>query len=137
MKDRIERDKSGGIFRISFCELIPNDYHCNASGETDDDESRHIFWVSAEEQDRQEEHENGSDDPVLHEGKNKNLRVLENVPQLFVFDLCQRGIHHEDKPNCDWDICRAALKCVPEPHDARDGIPGQHAECHREKDPHS
>ena len=46
------------------------------------------------------------------------LPVAEHVAQFLVLHLGQRRIHHQDQPDGDGDVGRAALELAPESGDA-------------------
>ena len=68
-------------------------------------------------------------------GKGQHLEVAEHLPQLLVFDLGQRRIHHHDQADGNGDVGGAYLKSVDHALHAGNGIaehdPGEHGE----KDP--
>jgi hypothetical protein len=43
--------------------------------------------LPGEEQDGEDEHQNRTDDPVLHQGEAEDLEVAEHLAHLFVADL--------------------------------------------------
>ena len=66
--------------------------------------------VVVQEDDRQDEHEERPDHPVLHERKAEDLVVAEDVAELLVAHLGKRRIHHHDEADGDGDVGRAHLK---------------------------
>ncbi len=49
LEQRIKGHQASSILRIALGQLVPDDDHRNTAGETDHDESRHVFGVSAQE----------------------------------------------------------------------------------------
>ena len=137
LEDGVEGDQAGRVFGVALGQLVPDDDHGDASGEADHDQAVHVMGIAAEEDDGQGEHQDRADDPVLDKGQGKDLDVAENVAQLLVFHLGQRGIHHQDQSDGDRDIGRAALELVDEPDDGRDKISQSDPDGHGREDPES
>ena len=135
LKDRVKCHKTGSILGISAGKVVPDDHHGNAPGKADHDQTDHVFGIRTQEDDGKNEHENGADDPVLHERQAEHLPVPEDLAQLLVLHLCQRRVHHQDQADGDRDIGRPDLKAVDEGFRALDEIPESHAKGHCREDP--
>ncbi len=85
-------------------EVVPDDHHGNAAGESHQDDSRHVQWIGVEEEDRQETHEDRADRPVLDKGESEDAAIAEDLPKFVVSNACKRGIHHQDEPDGDRDV---------------------------------
>ena len=68
LKKRVERYETRCIFGIAFRQFIPDDHHCDASGQADHDEACHVFGIAAQENHGQNEHQDWTDDPILQQG---------------------------------------------------------------------
>ena len=87
-----------------FGQVVPDDDHGDAAGQADHDQADHVLRVAAQEEDRQHEHQDGADDPVLHEREAEDLVVAEDLAQLLVLHLGQGRIHHQDQADGDGDV---------------------------------
>ena len=103
LEHRVEGHQSGGVLAVALGQLVPDDDHGDAAGQADHDHALHEPGLVGQEQDGQEEHEDGADDPVLHEREPQDPPVAEDIPQLLVVDLGQRRVHHDDEPDGDGD----------------------------------
>ena len=87
-----------------FGQFVPDDHHGDAARQPDHDQAGHVFGITAQEDDRQGEHQDRTDDPVLQQGEPQDLPVAEDVPQLLVVHLGERRVHHQDQPDGNRDI---------------------------------
>ena len=67
LEQRIKGHQASSILCVTLGQFVPDNDHRNTAGETDHDESGHVFGVCAEEHYGQNEHQNRAYDPVLHE----------------------------------------------------------------------
>ncbi len=67
LKNTIEGDKSRCVFAAAARELIPNDHHRDTPREADHDQSDHVIGMIPEKDDRQREHQQRTDHPILEE----------------------------------------------------------------------
>ena len=77
-------------------QLIPDDDHGDAASQTNEDYAVHEMRIISQEDYRQCKHQDGTDDPVLYQGKAEDLSVFENPSQLFILHLGQGRVHHEN-----------------------------------------
>ena len=96
LEDRIEGDQPGSVFRIPAGKIIPHYDHCDAACKPYHDESYHVFRIILKKDDCQQKHQYRADNPVLNEGKPKDLSILEHFSEFLIFHLCQWRIHHEN-----------------------------------------
>ena len=61
----IEGNQTCSILRVAAGEVIPYNYHGNTTGKSYHDKADHVCRIAVEENNRQKEHENRSDYPVL------------------------------------------------------------------------
>ena len=94
--------------------------HFCSHASADEDQSRHVVGRVGQEDDGQHEHQDGADDPVLDEGKRQDLPVPEDIRQLFVADLGQGRVHHDDQPDGDGDVGGPDAEFIPETGDLRE-----------------
>ena len=66
LKDGVKSHQTCTIFRIPFGQVIPDNDHGNTSGQANHDEPHHVFGISPQENNRQNEHEDGTNNPVLN-----------------------------------------------------------------------
>ena len=105
LEHRVERDQAGGVFRVTLRQLVPDDDHRDAPGEADHDQADHVLVIGdhrrgrraqrrrhdVQEDQREGEHQDRADDPVLDERQREDLRVAEDLAQFLVADLRQRA----------------------------------------------
>jgi hypothetical protein len=103
LEHRVEGHEAGRVVAVTLGQFVPDDHHGDAAGQSDQDDALHESRLVEQEQDGEEEHEERSDDPVLHQGESQDLPVAKDVPQLLVVDLGQRRIHHDDEADGDGD----------------------------------
>ena len=68
LEDRVERDEPGAVFGVPLGEIVPNDDHRDTTSEADEDEAEHVLGLVTKKHHREREHQEGADEPVLHEG---------------------------------------------------------------------
>ena len=135
LEDRVEGDEPRTVLRVALRKLIPHDDHGDAAGEADHDEAHHVFRVTPQEYDGQDEHQDGADHPVLHERQAEHLDVLEHLAELLVPHLRKGRVHHENQADGDGNVGGPALELVPEIDDAGKDIAPADADEHGEEDP--
>ncbi len=135
LEDRVEGDQAGRILPVPLGQVVPDDDHGDAAGQADHDQAVHVLGLVAQEDDGQGEHQERPDDPVLDERQRQDLDVLEDIPELLVFHLGQRRVHHQDEPDGDGDVGRSGLEPVDEADDGRDKIAEPDADGHGQEDP--
>ena len=90
----------------------------------------------SQEDDRQHEHQDRADDPVLQKGDAQDLPVAEDIPKLLVADFCQGRIHHQDQADRNGDIGRADRDSLIESlHPCRKEIAQADTNCHCQEYP--
>ena len=104
LEDAVERHQPGGVFGVAFGQLVPDDHHGDAARQADHDQPDHVLGIAAQEDDRQHEHQDRADDPVLEQRQAQHLPVAEDVAQFFVLHFGQRRVHHQDQADGDGDI---------------------------------
>ena len=119
LEDRVERDQASTILGVALREVVPHDHHGDATCEADEDEPKHVLGFVVQEDDREPEHQDRADDPVLHQGKQKHPLVTEDLADLLVAHLRKRRKHHEDKPDSDRDRGRAHAHTVKRSRESR------------------
>jgi hypothetical protein len=135
LEDGVEGYEPGGVLGVSLGELVPDDDHGDAARQADHDEPDHVLGVVVQEDDRQEEHEERADDPVLHQRETEDLVVAEDLAELLVLHLGERRIHHHDEPDGDGDVGRPDVEPVDEAGHAGEGPTEEHADGHGKEDP--
>ena len=68
--------------------------------------------IIAEEEQGQNKHQDGTDHPVLHEGKTQYFPVAKYPPELFIPDLGKGWVHHQNEAERDRDVGRPDLKAL-------------------------
>ena len=114
LEDRVKGDQAGTVLAVAARELIPDDDHGDAAGQTDHDQPDHVLGLVGKEGDGEEEHQDRPDDPVLDQGQGEDLEVAEDPPHLFVAHLGQRRVHHQDEADGDRDVGGPDREPVPE-----------------------
>ena len=71
LEDRVEGHQAGRVFGVPLGQVVPDDDHGDAAGQADQDQAVHVFGLAAQEDDRQGEHQERPDDPVLDEGQGR------------------------------------------------------------------
>jgi hypothetical protein len=137
LKHTIKGDQAGGVFVVAPGQLVPHDYHGNAARQSYHNEANHIFGTVGEENNGQDKHQDWSNNPILDQGKTEYLPVPKYFAQLFIPDLCQGRVHHEDQANRYRKIRRSHLKPINESLDTDIGIAKRDTKCHCRKDPKS
>ena len=72
----------------------------------------------AKEDDRECEHQDRANDPILDQRECQDFLVAEHISQFLILYLGKGGIHHDDKADGNRDIGGADLKGVDELFDA-------------------
>ncbi|MBK7399566.1 MAG: hypothetical protein IPJ34_25730 [Myxococcales bacterium] len=130
LEDRVERHETGAVLGVTLREVVPHDHHRDAPGQADEDQPEHVLGLVPEEHDREREHQDRADDPVLHQRQGEDLLVAEDEAELLVADLGERRVHHDDEP--DRDGHRGGADAEPrEPRRER-----RHPEAERDPDAH-
>ena len=135
LEDRVERDQAGGVLTVAAREVVPDDDHGDAAGQTDQNEAGHVFGFVAQKKHGEREHQDRPDHPVLDQREDQDAAVLEHSPHLFVLHLRQRRIHHQDQPDGDRDGCRADAETVEERYDAGNQVPEANSSGHGSENP--
>lgn len=102
--EAIEGDEACGVLGAAFGEVVPDENHGDAAGDTDEDEAGHVAGLIAEEDDRENPHEDGADEPILHEGEAEDAGVAEDFGELLIADFGERWVHHDDEPDGERDV---------------------------------
>ena len=109
LEEGIEGDESGGVLRVAVGQFVPHNHHRDAAGQANQNEPSHVFRVGVQEHNGQNEHQDGSDHPVLQEGQAQDAAVAENFVQLLVAHLGEGRIHHHNQSDRDGDGSRAVV----------------------------
>ena len=88
-----------------------------------------------QEEDSQQEHQDWSDNPILHERQPQHFPIAKHVAEFFVLHLGQRRVHHQDQPDGNGDVGRPHLEPIDKSLDAGNQVSGPHTDSHRQKDP--
>jgi hypothetical protein len=112
LEDRVEGDQPRAVLGVALGQVVPDDDHRDAAGETDHDQPEHVLGLVAQEEHGQAEHQDRAEDPVLKSDRPSTLRVAEDWAHLLVADLGQRRVHHQDEPDGDGDrsSCRRSSR---------------------------
>ena len=135
LEDGVEGDEAGSVLGVALGELVPDDHHRDAAREAHHDESDHELRVVVQEDDRQQEHDDRPDDPVLHQREAEDPVVAEDVAEFLVAHLGERRIHHHDEADGDGDVGGAHGPLLDELRDALVGPAEADADEHGEEDP--
>ena len=135
LEDAVEGDQAGDVVRVSLGQFVPHQHHGDAAGDADQNQAAHVGRFAAQEDEREEEHQDGADDPVLRQRESEHAAVAEDFAEFFVADLCQRRKHHDDEADGDGDVGGAALEAVDEDGDVGHEVSQANADGHGEKDP--
>ena len=119
LEDRVEGNEAGGVLGRPLGDLVPDDHHGDAAGEADHDQADHVLGFVGQEDDRQREHQDRPDDPVLNQRQAKNFPVDEDIGQFLVTDLGERWVHHQDQAQRDRNVGRSDLEGIDPILDAR------------------
>ncbi len=130
LEDAVEGHQPGGVIGVAFGQLIPDDDHGDAARQPDHDQPGHVFGVAAQEDDRQQEHQDRADDPVLQQRQAQHLPVAEDLAQLVIMHLGQRRVHHQDQADGDGDVGGADRNRRVE---RLDGLGQQKAQAHADR----
>ena len=68
LENRIEGDESRAVVGIAIGQVVPDDHHRDTTGEPDHNQAHHVLGPVAQEDDRQREHQDRADNPVLDQG---------------------------------------------------------------------
>jgi hypothetical protein len=85
----------------------------------DHDQAGHVFRVPTQEDNSKDEHQNGTDHPVLHKRKAEYLSVPKDFGEFFVPHLRERRVHHDDQSDRDWDRSCTNAETIQKWHDSR------------------
>ena len=135
LEDRVEGHEPGAVLGVATRQLVPHDDHGDAAGQTDQDQTHHVFMVTGEKADRQQKHEDRADHPVLHQRQRQDLHIAKYPGQLFITDLGQGRVHHQDQARGDGDRGRPHVEAADPGAETRPGPAQQHAGAHGEEDP--
>src|SRR5208282_4593529 len=135
LEDRIKCHQAGAVVRVAGGEIVPDDHHRNAPRQTDHDESDHVLGAIAQKNDREREHQNWSDYPILEKRKTKDLPVAEDVSEFVVVHLGQRRIHHQDETDRNRKRSRANAKAIESSLNAGPEETERHTGRHRQENP--
>lgn len=135
LEDRVQRHQSGHQVRVPTGEVVPHQHHRDAARQPHEDEALRIPRHVPEEHDRQGEHHQRPDHPVLDEREREHPAVAERGAELLIADLGQGRVHHQDQPDRDRDVGGPHLPPLDEGLEPGRGVPEGHARRHREEDP--
>ena len=136
LENAVEGHESGAVFAVPLGQLVPDQHHGDAAGDTHQDETDHIFRLVAEKEHGEHEHQHGADDPVLQQREPDDFRIGENLRHLLVAHLGQRRIHHEDESRGNEQVGRADRDRREKHHRIRNQkISRQHPRRHRCENP--
>ena len=93
--------------------------------------------MAREKEDRQKEHQDRSDDPVLNKRKGQDLKILEYLPKFFIPHLGKGRIHHQYEADGNGDIGGSHLETVYYIPNAGIKISASHADEHGQENPQS
>ncbi len=131
----LKATRPGAILPVAAGQIVPDDHHGDAARQADENQPHHVLLVPGQESDGQQEHQDRTDDPVLHQGQGQYLDVAEHEAQFFIFHLGQGRVHHQDQANGDGDVGGAHGKEVDEILDLRKQITAANAHKHGQKNP--
>ena len=136
LEDAVEGHQPGGVLAVAVGQVVPDDDHGDAARQADHDQADQVFRLVGQEDDRQGEHQQRADDPVLQQREPQHLQVAEDVAQLLVLHLGQRRVHHQDQADGDGHVGGAGVEAVPEADDPREEVSQPDADGHGQEDPH-
>lgn len=135
LEDRVESHQTGGILGVTFGQVVPYEYHGDAAGQPDNDQPHHILRIRAKENYGQEKHQHRPDYPVLDQAKGQDFIVPEYLAHLFITDLGQGRVHHEDEADGDGNVGGSYAEFVPEASHARIQVAPPNSNRHGKKNP--
>ena len=135
LEHRVEGHQSGGVLAVALGQLVPDDDHGDTAGQADHDHALHEPGLVGQEQDGEEEHEDGTDDPVLHQREPQDLRVAEDVSQFLVVHLGERRVHHDDEADGYGDRSGADRGALDGFADLGPHVTSRHPDGHGQEDP--
>ena len=101
LEQAVKGDEACTVIRVALCKLVSDQHHGNAARQANEDDPRHVFRITWQEQHRQYEDEDGSNYPMLDEGNCQNLNVSKYLRQGLVSDFRQWRIHHQNQSDSD------------------------------------
>ncbi len=75
LEDAVEGHQAGAVLGVALGQLVPDDDHRDAAGQTDENQSGHELRLTAKKQHCKGEHEHRAHEPVLQQGKPQDLPV--------------------------------------------------------------
>ena len=135
LEDRVEGDEAGAVLGVALREIVPHDDHRDAAREADQDQPEHVLGLVAQEDDREAEHQERPDHPVLDQRQREHALVAEDLAELLVADLRERRVHHQDEADGDRDRRRADAHPVERRGESRRREAERDADAHRREDP--
>src|SRR5258707_5465626 len=66
LKDAVDGDEPSNVIRVAFRKFIPDQHHCDAAGDADQDEAAHIGGLAPEKKHWQEEHQQRGNESSLY-----------------------------------------------------------------------
>lgn len=72
---------------VHILAFVPGNHHGNTACQPDHNQPDHVSWLVLQESDRQREHQNRSDDPVLQQGNPEDALVTKAFRHLLVAHL--------------------------------------------------
>lgn len=136
LEHRVQCDQDGGGLPVAAGEVVPDDDHGDAAGETDDDQAGAVLGQVRQEDPRQREHDGGPDDPVDDQRGHHQLLVAGHAVESVVADLGEHRVHHHQQAERDRQGDTADLDLGERVVHARDEAAQAQADGHGEQDPH-
>ena len=136
LEQRVECHQHRRQFPIPAGQVVPDQHHGDAPGQTDDDQTGAVLRQIRQHQPGEREHHGRPDDPVEHQREGERPPVGDDVPDAGVLHLGQHRVHHQQQPDRDRQADGVHLHLVQ-----RVVQPGEQAteaktECHGNADPH-
>ena len=101
LEEGVQGNENSGGLSVATGEVVPDEHHRYATGESDDDEAGAIRGQVGKHQPGQGEHEGRPHEPVQDERRHHESTVGGDPAQLAVADLGEHGVHHHEQTYCD------------------------------------
>ncbi|CAB4824732.1 unannotated protein [freshwater metagenome] len=131
----VDRHKHRCRFAVAEREVVPDQHHRDARGDTDDYEAGSQPGLVVEEQPREAEHEQRADDPVEEQREPVHPAAAPVGPHLPVAHLREHRVHHEQQTDRDRQRDRVHLHAVQLAVEIREDRPEREPRAHCQPDP--
>lgn len=106
LENTVKCHQSGHILIIAARQTIPDQHHGNTTRQADQDDTRHIFRIGLQKNQRQCKHQAGCNQPVLKQRQGERAFILKYLRQGGIVHFGKWWIHHDNQTDGNRNIDR-------------------------------